>query len=66
MIYRTPVAGDENDTLSYWIGGKRQRQIFADLAKAKAAGQAAVARMTNGEILALSLTGQDRQTARRN
>ncbi len=63
-IYETPVTVSgkaySQYALCYWLGGKRVRQRFSDLDKAKAEAQAAVIKLANADGEALRLLPSDR------
>jgi integrase len=59
-IYKTPNNGSAQFTLAYYLGTKRKRQKFTDLAQAQEEAQHALTKLVNGESEALRLTGMDR------
>ena len=59
-IYKTPNNGATQYTLAYYLGTKRKRQKFTDLATAQQEAQHALTKLLNGESEALRLTGMDR------
>lgn len=58
-IYLTPHGSDRYFTISYWMDGKRRRQVFKSLKEAKAEAVVKAAQMTNGDLGAAKLTNAD-------
>lgn len=59
-IYKTPNSGSDQFTLAYYLGTKRKRQKFTDLARAQEEAQNALSKLVAGESEALRLSGSDR------
>lgn len=59
-IYYTPTKGCDSFTLSYWVGGKRQRRTFSTFEKAKLEAEKAANQLTTGDLDVLTLKSQDR------
>jgi integrase len=58
-IYLTPHGKKKYYTISYWLDGKRKRQVFKTLQKAKDAAGDKATNMTNGDLGAAKLTNAD-------
>jgi integrase len=62
-VYRTPIGERELFTLSYWLDGKRYRQVFPTLALAIDAAKAKGKQLSKGDIVAVDLSPADRVSA---
>jgi integrase len=62
-VYRTPIGERELFTLSYWLDGKRYRQVFPTLAQAIDAAKAKGKQLSKGDIVAVDLSPADRASA---
>ena len=58
-IYLTPHGGKNYYTLSYWLDGKRKRQVFPTLQAAKDEAAVKAIAFTNGDLGAAKLTNAD-------
>ena len=58
-IYLTPHGGNNYYTLSYWLDGKRKRQVFSTLQAAKDEAAVKAIAFTNGDLGAAKLTNAD-------
>ena len=58
-IYLTPHAGKNYYTLSYWLDGKRKRQVFPSLQAAKNEAAVKAIAFTNGDLGAAKLTNAE-------
>ena len=58
-IYLTPHGGKNYYTLSYWLAGKRKRQVFPTLQAAKDEAAVKAIAFTNGDLGAAKLTNAD-------
>ena len=59
-IYKTPTRQFDSFTLSYYVDGKRQRRLLADLNEAKAEADRVATQLTKGDLQALTLTNAER------
>jgi integrase len=59
-IYLTPHRGADFYTLSYWLDGKRKRQVFSTLEKAKDEAATIATQITKGDLGAAELSCADR------
>ena len=62
-VYRTPIGERELFTLSYWLDGKRYRQVFPTLAQAIEAAKAKGKQLSKGDIVAVDMSPADRASA---
>ena len=58
-IYLNPHGSENFYTLSYWMDGKRKRQVFPMLEQAKKVAAEKATQMTNGDLGAAKLTNAD-------
>ena len=58
-IYLTPHGGKKYYTLSYWLDGKRKRQVFSTLPAAKNEAAIKAIAFTNGDLGAAKMTNAD-------
>ena len=58
-IYLTPHGGKNYYTLSYWLDGKRKRQVFPSLQAAKNEAAVKAIAFTNGDLGAAKLTNAE-------
>jgi integrase len=58
-IYLTPHGGKNYFTLSYWLEGKRKRQVFPTLQAAKDEAAVKAVAFTNGDLGAAKMTNAD-------
>ncbi|MEY4385535.1 MAG: hypothetical protein RLY20_818 [Verrucomicrobiota bacterium] len=58
-IYLTPHGEEKYYTISYWMDGKRHRQLFKTLQEAKDAAADKATKMTKGDLGAAQLTNAD-------
>jgi integrase len=58
-IYLTPHGANNYFTISYWMDGKRKRQVFPTFQKAKAEAAKKATQITNGDLGAAKLTNAD-------
>jgi len=58
-IYLTPHGGQNYYTLSYWLDGKRKRQVFSTLQAAKDEAAVKAIAFTNGDLGAAKLTNAE-------
>lgn len=58
-IYLTPHGEENYYTVSYWLDGKRKRQVFSTLQQAKDVAAEKATQMTNGDLGAAKLTNAD-------
>ncbi len=61
-IYRTPTKGFVNYTVAYYLNGKRHRQLFADLKKARKEANRVAAQIEKGQLKPLTLTDAERDS----
>ena len=59
-IYRTPTKGFDAYTVVHYVGDKRQRRMFADLALAVTDAETVANKLSAGELDVLTLTSTDR------
>jgi integrase len=59
-IYRDRKPAGDYFILSFYMGGKRVRQNFADLDTARVEAEAKAAQLSRGDLDALQITGKDR------
>jgi integrase len=59
-IYRTPVKGYPQFTVVHYLGEKRQRRMFSDLALALTEAETIASKLSAGELNVLELRNEDR------
>ena len=59
-VYYTPTKGCDSFTISFWVGGKRQRRTFSTFEKAKFEAEKAANQLTTGDLDVLMLKSEDR------
>ena len=62
-VYRTPIGERELFTLSYWLDGKRYRQVFPTLNQAIEAAKDKGKQLAKGDIVAVDMSPADRASA---
>jgi integrase len=62
-VYRTPIGDRELFTLSYWLDGKRYRQVFPTLNQAIDAAKVKGRQLAKGDIVEVDMSPADRASA---